>query len=248
MRRQFFSRRFAARMESPGAHVIDWRPLKSLLQDYQWIDSINGAVSMTELSSHEVTHLLLAWSDGDQSALEKLTPLVYAELHKIAKRHMRRQGENHTLQATALVNEAYLRLIDAGSVRWQNRAHFFAIAAQLMRWMLVDFARRRQKLKRGGAALKVPLEEAAGVARVRAGPGLALSRIEPDGERWGRGRWILNGGDGSSGSITRRWSEGQTGRRPLLTRRVAPMRSCAMKSRACFWRMRGPGGSSPRRL
>jgi RNA polymerase sigma factor (TIGR02999 family) len=122
---------------------------------------------MTELSLHEVTQLLLAWSDGDQLALEKLTPLVYAELHKIAKRHMRRAGENHTLQATALVNEAYLRLIDAGSVRWQNRAHFFAVAAQLMRWILVDFARRRQKLKRGGAALKIPLEEAAGVARER---------------------------------------------------------------------------------
>src|SRR5215468_7905892 len=122
---------------------------------------------MTEPSSHEITQLLLAWSDGDQSALERLTPLVYSELHKLAKRHMRRDGGNHTLQATALVNEAYLRLIDAQSVHWQNRAHFFAVAAQLMRWILVDFARRRQYLKRGGVALKVPLDEAADVAQER---------------------------------------------------------------------------------
>ncbi len=110
-------------------------------------------------SSQEVTQLLLAWNQGDQAALEKLIPLVYKELHRMARRYMVRERPDHTLQATALVNEAYLRLIDSKNVRWQNRSHFFAISAQLMRRILVDFARSRHYLKRGGEVQRLSLEE-----------------------------------------------------------------------------------------
>ena len=115
---------------------------------------------MTTPSPQEVTQLLLAWSQGDQAALDQLIPLVHAELHRLAHRCMDRERAGHTLQTTALVNEAYLRLIDSSQVRWQNRAHFFAVAAQLMRRILVDFARSRHNLKRGGAAQRVSLDEA----------------------------------------------------------------------------------------
>jgi RNA polymerase sigma factor (TIGR02999 family) len=98
-------------------------------------------------SAHEVTELLQAWSAGDREALERLTPIVHAELHRIAKRYIGRERPGHTLQTTALVNEAYVRLIDWKNVRWQNRAHFFGVSAQLMRRILVDFARRRPHLK-----------------------------------------------------------------------------------------------------
>jgi len=111
-------------------------------------------------ASHEVTQLLLAWSEGDQGALEQLMPLVYAELRRLAKRYMRNERAGHTLQTTALIHEAYLRLIDTRQVRWQNRAHFFAISARLMRQILVDFARERGYKKRGGGARRVPLDEA----------------------------------------------------------------------------------------
>ena len=115
---------------------------------------------MPQASPEEVTGLLLAWSEGEQTALEKLMPLVYAELHRLAKRYMRREHAGHTLQTSALVNEAYLRLIDARSVRWQNRAHFFAVSAQIMRRILVDFARAKQNLKHGGGrARQVTLDE-----------------------------------------------------------------------------------------
>jgi RNA polymerase sigma factor (TIGR02999 family) len=97
--------------------------------------------------AHEVTELLQAWSEGDREALERLTPIVHAELHRIAKRYIGRERPGHTLQTTALVNEAYVRLIDWKNVRWQNRAHFFGVSAQLMRRILVDFARRRPHLK-----------------------------------------------------------------------------------------------------
>jgi RNA polymerase sigma-70 factor, ECF subfamily len=110
--------------------------------------------------SQGVTALLLAWSQGEQTALEKLVPLVYAELRRVARRHMYRERPGHTLQTTALVNEAYLRLIDARQVHWQNRAHFFAVSAQLMRRILVDFARSKHYLKRGGGAQKVTFDEA----------------------------------------------------------------------------------------
>src|SRR4051794_8760895 len=101
---------------------------------------------------NDVTQLLAAWGEGDESALDRLTPLVYAELHRMARRYMRREREEHTLQTTALVNELYLRLVDADKMRWQNRAHFFAVSAQLMRHILVDFARSRKNQKRGGDA------------------------------------------------------------------------------------------------
>src|SRR5213083_15068 len=114
---------------------------------------------MVQASREEVTGLLQAWSGGDQAALEKLMPLVYAELHRLAKRYMGREHAGRTLQTSALVNEAYLRLVDAHGVRWQNRAHFFAVSAQIMRRILVDFARTRQNLKRGGGALQVTLDE-----------------------------------------------------------------------------------------
>jgi RNA polymerase sigma factor (TIGR02999 family) len=118
---------------------------------------------MLTQSSKEITRLLLAWGHGDQSALEELAPLVQSELHRLAHHYMSRERPGHTLQTSALVNEAYIRLIDWKSVRWQNRAHFFAVSAQLMRRILVDFARERQYLKHGGARLRVSLSEAAGL-------------------------------------------------------------------------------------
>jgi RNA polymerase sigma-70 factor, ECF subfamily len=120
---------------------------------------------MTKRSPDEITALLLAWSHGQSSALDQLIPLVHDELHRIAKRYMRRERPGQTMQTTALVDEAYLRLIDSSRVHWQNRAHFFAIAAQLMRRILVDFARRRHNLKGGGAATKVSFDEALVVSR-----------------------------------------------------------------------------------
>jgi RNA polymerase sigma factor (TIGR02999 family) len=118
-------------------------------------------------TTHQVTQLLIAWSDGDQKALEKLTPMVYAELHRLAQRYMSHERSSHTLQTSALVNEAYLRLIDWKNVKWQNRAHFFGVSAQLMRRILVDHARSRQYLKRGGQAVKAPLDEATVVSTER---------------------------------------------------------------------------------
>src|SRR3989440_3056479 len=114
---------------------------------------------MAQASREEVTGLLQAWGDGDQLALEKLMPLVYAELHRLAKRYMGHEHPGHSLQTSALVNEAYLRLVDAHGVRWENRSHFFAVSAQIMRRILVDFARARQNLKRGGGVRQVTLDE-----------------------------------------------------------------------------------------
>ena len=111
-----------------------------------------------------ITELLRAWGDGDQQALEKLTPLVYKELHWVAHRYMADERAGHTLQTTALVNEVYLRLVDVRGVRWQDRAHFFAICARTMRRSLIDFARSRQYQKRGGEAVSVTLDEALGVS------------------------------------------------------------------------------------
>ena len=110
-------------------------------------------------SAHQVTQLLLAWGQGNEAALEQLMPLVHNELRRLARRHMGHERPGHTLQATALVNEAYLRLIDVRQVQWQNRAHFFAMSARLMRRILVYFARSRQYQKRGGGAHKVSLDE-----------------------------------------------------------------------------------------
>ncbi len=114
-------------------------------------------------SSHEITRLLKAWSGGDEGALEKLTPMVYRQLHQIARHYMGGERSGHTLQATALVNEAYLRLVDCTKVNWQDRAHFFAVSANLMRRILIDFARSRGYLKRGGAVAHIPLDEAPSV-------------------------------------------------------------------------------------
>jgi RNA polymerase sigma factor (TIGR02999 family) len=118
------------------------------------------SAAMAIPSSVEVTQLLLAWSQGEPAALEKLVPLVHAELSRLAHHYMAGERTGHTLQTTALVNEAYLRLVDSSQVRWQNRAHFMAVSAQLMRRILVDFARSRNYLKRGAGAQQVPLDEA----------------------------------------------------------------------------------------
>jgi len=115
---------------------------------------------VTGKCSREVTLLLQAWRGGDQGALDKLMPLVYGELHRLAHRYMLREHVGHTLQTTAVVNEAYLRLIDAQQIEWKDRAHFFAISANLMRRILVEFARSRGRNKRGGDIRKVELDEA----------------------------------------------------------------------------------------
>ncbi len=125
-------------------------------------------------ASQDVTQLLVDWSNGDQAALERLLPLVNDELRRLARRYMRREGPGHTLQTSALVNEAYLRLIDQKNVQWQNRAHFFGIAAQLMRRILIDHARSHHYAKRGGGASKVSLDEAAAVKDARADELLAV--------------------------------------------------------------------------
>ncbi|HEV8367043.1 MAG TPA: sigma-70 family RNA polymerase sigma factor [Pyrinomonadaceae bacterium] len=116
---------------------------------------------MTAESSSDITGLLVDWSNGDHGALEKLLPLVEKELHRLAHSYMRRESPDHTLQTTALVNEAYLKLIDQKKTRWQNRAHFFGIAARIMRRILLNYARDQQRLKRGGGAIQVSLSEVA---------------------------------------------------------------------------------------
>lgn len=114
--------------------------------------------------SIEITHLLKAWRQGDEGALQRLIPVVQQELHRLAHRYMSREKPDHTLQTTALVNEVYLRLVDIAQVSWQDRAHFFAISARMMRRILTDFARSRHYQKRGGAALHVSFDEALAVA------------------------------------------------------------------------------------
>ena len=122
----------------------------------------------------EITQLLVAWNHGDQAALERLTPLVHTELHRLAKRYMAGERQGHILQTTALVNEAYLRLIDSSQVQWQNRAHFFAVSAHLMRRILVDFARSRKSLKRGAEARQVTLDDSLEVSSERGADMIAL--------------------------------------------------------------------------
>jgi RNA polymerase sigma factor (TIGR02999 family) len=128
---------------------------------------------MQTQSPQEITRLLIAWGEGNQSALDQLAPLVQSELHRLAHHYMGGERPGHILQTSALVNEAYLRLIDWKAVRWQNRAHFFAVSAQLMRRILVDFARGKQNLKRGGA-MQVSLSEAAAFPVERGGDLVAL--------------------------------------------------------------------------
>ncbi|CAN5785984.1 sigma-70 family RNA polymerase sigma factor [soil metagenome] len=129
---------------------------------------------MATLPTHEVTELLVDWSSGDQTAFDKLIPLVYDELRRMAHYYMARESPDHTLQTTALVNDAYLRLIDQKRTHWQNRAQFFGIAAQLMRRILVDHARSHAYAKRGGGAIQVPLDEGAVLSPQRAADVVAL--------------------------------------------------------------------------
>ena len=139
-----------------------------------------------EAAVSDISKLLRAWSDGDQSALDRLTPIVYDELRRLARRYMRRERPGHSLQTTALVNEAYMRLLDYKRMEWQDRAHFFAISAQLMRRILVEHA-RRHNLKRGGGVQHVSLEEAVVVVGDGRGADLvalddamnALARFDP---------------------------------------------------------------------
>ncbi|MCI0413226.1 sigma-70 family RNA polymerase sigma factor [bacterium] len=123
----------------------------------------NSRRQMVAPSSSEVTKYLQAWNQGDEAALEKLMPIVYNELRKLARSYMRRERSGHTLQATALVHEAFLRLIDQNAVTWQNRAHFFGIAAQMMKRILVNHEVSRRAAKRSGGAEKVTLEQAKGI-------------------------------------------------------------------------------------
>ncbi|MDX2032324.1 MAG: sigma-70 family RNA polymerase sigma factor [Blastocatellia bacterium] len=129
---------------------------------------------MNAVSSREITGLLKAWSNGDQAALERLVPLIYDELYRLARGYMNRESPGHPLQVTALVNEAYLRLANWKEAQWENRAHFFGVAAQLMRRVLVDFARNRDYEKRGGGRRHVPLDEATALPLQRDADFLAL--------------------------------------------------------------------------
>lgn len=129
---------------------------------------------MTSPSPHEVTQLLADWSRGDAAALDRLMPLVYEELRSLARHYLRRERAGHTLQTTALVNEAYLRLVGKPGAHWQNRAHFFAVSAQVMRHILVDHARGHARAKRGGALTRLSLDGAAEMSPERAGELLAL--------------------------------------------------------------------------
>jgi RNA polymerase sigma-70 factor (ECF subfamily) len=138
-----------------------------------------------EQQGDDVSELLRAWSEGDQKALERLTPIVYGELHRLARRYMKRERPGHSLQTTALVNEAYMRLVDYKRMQWQNRAHFFAVSGQLMRRILVEHA-RRHNVKRGEGVPHVPLEEASMVGSGRARDLVmldeamnALARLDP---------------------------------------------------------------------
>jgi RNA polymerase sigma factor (TIGR02999 family) len=136
---------------------------------------LNGSGNvMTTPSTHEVSQLLAAWSEGDEAALEQLIPLIYRELRRQAERYMHGEREGHVLQTTALVHEAYLRLADCREMKWQNRAHFFAVAAQMMRRILVEFARANKAEKRGGAMNQVSLAEALAVAEARGTDVVAL--------------------------------------------------------------------------
>lgn len=121
-----------------------------------------------------ITGLLLQWSEGDNAALDQLIPLVYPELRRMARRYMGRENGEHTLQTSALINEAYLRLVDQHAVEWKDRAHFFAVSAQVMRHILVDHARRHRSVKRGAGATHIALDDGAVVIQQRAAEFVAL--------------------------------------------------------------------------
>jgi RNA polymerase sigma factor (TIGR02999 family) len=145
---------------------------------------------MTEAQTHGLTQLLIDWSNGDQSAFDKLMPLIDEELRRLAHRYMSRERAGHTLQTTALVNEAFVRLVNRKNVNWQNRAHFFGLAAQLMRTILVDHARSHACAKRGGGAFKLELDDALVVSQKKAVEVIALNdalnelvRLDPQQSR-----------------------------------------------------------------
>ena len=150
----------------------------------------SGGKPLMTIAPHQVTRLLQEWNDGDEGALEQLMPLVHNELHRLAHQHMRSEGPGHILQTSALINEAYLRLVDQPETRWENRNHFFGIAARLMRRILVDDARKRNSAKRGGSLIQVPLDEAAGLAQEQSANVTALDealqRLETIDARQGR--------------------------------------------------------------
>jgi RNA polymerase sigma factor (TIGR02999 family) len=162
----------------PASHaadiVVEW-------DRFEWIIaartlSHNVDEPSAPASPSDVTRLLQAWSQGNRGALDELMPVVYAELHRLARINLRGERSDHTLQATALVSEAYVRLVGQTRVHWESRAHFFGTAAQLMRRILVDYARRRQSLKRGGIATRVELDDAIGAAEERSIDVLALDQ------------------------------------------------------------------------
>jgi RNA polymerase sigma factor (TIGR02999 family) len=129
---------------------------------------------MSSTESQNLTELLAAWSDGDELAFERLAPMVHAELHRLAHTYMNRERENHVLQTSALINEAYVRLIDWKAVKWQNRAHFFGVAANMMRRILVDFARQRPRVEAGRDAEHIELDEAFTISTEKDGDLIAL--------------------------------------------------------------------------
>jgi RNA polymerase sigma factor (TIGR02999 family) len=144
-----------------SAHV----PLKKFVEPSESAENSGQRVVIVDANApSEVTQLLLAWNKGDRDALDRLMPLVYAELRRLARRHMRSEGSEHTLQPTVLVNEAYIRLVGQNRVNWQSRAHFFGAAAQIIRRVLVDHARGRGRLKRGGNRAQADLNDAAGAS------------------------------------------------------------------------------------
>jgi len=132
---------------------------------------------MNPTDTENLTELLAAWSDGDELALERLVPMVHAELHRLARNYMNRERENHVLQTSALINEAYLRLIDWKAVKWQNRAHFFGVAANMMRRILVDFARQRPRIESGKDAEHIMLDEAFTISNEKDADLIALDEV-----------------------------------------------------------------------
>jgi len=157
---------------APTESVVNlWAPIAS---NHQLMDCSD---------THELTQLLVAWGAGDEAALNQLAPLVHAELRRLAKRYMSREREDHLLQTSALINEAYIRLIDWKAVQWQNRAHFFGVAAQMMRRILVDFARRRPQIEAGVDARHVSLDAAMPVGKEMDSDLIALDEALKDLEK-----------------------------------------------------------------
>jgi RNA polymerase sigma-70 factor (ECF subfamily) len=157
-----------------GWDFVGEKPLHAELFNIQAVNLFSQHCQVMAALTHEITELLLSWSNGDKTALEELTPLVYPELHRLAKRYMQRERSAHTLQTSALINEAYLRIVDQEKVEWHDRAHFFSVAAQVMRHILIDYARSHTRAKRGAGATHVPLTETATVTRERAAEFVAL--------------------------------------------------------------------------